>query len=51
VLATFGYDVQLTAGQKVAIGFRPVTAGRTVTLVNSNANVPMLTVEESAAPS
>lgn len=45
-------DVLLTAGQKVAIGYRPVTAGRSVTLANSNTIVPLVTVDEaSGAPS
>ena len=44
-------SVQLTAGQKVSIGYRPTTAGRSVSLVNSGGVVPMLTVEEASAPS
>ena len=52
VPASMGYDVQVNAGQKIAIGYRPVTAGRTVTLANSNTIVPMVTVDEAVgAPS
>src|SRR4051812_15213852 len=40
----------LTTGQKVTIGYRPVTSGRTVTLVNSNTVIPLLLVEEVDAP-
>jgi hypothetical protein len=44
-------SAQLTAGQKISIGYRPTAAGRQVSLVNSNGVVPMLTVEETTAPS
>ena len=43
--------LQLTAGQKVAFGYRPLVQGRTVTLVNSGGIVPMLGVDEVASPS
>jgi len=43
--------LQLTAGQKVTIGYRPVLNARSVSLVNSNTVVPMLLVEEVGAPS
>ena len=45
--ATIALDMQLNTGQKVAIGYRPVLAGRTVTLVNSNTIVPLVTVDEA----
>ena len=52
VLATIALDVSLNTGQKVAIGYRPVVAGRSVTLVNSNTIVPLVTVDEApGAPS
>jgi hypothetical protein len=43
--------MQLTTGQKVSIGYRPVVQGRTITLMNSNGVMPMLTIDEVAAPS
>jgi hypothetical protein len=42
---------QLNTGQKVAIGYRPVQAGRNITLVNSNSIIPLILVQEVDAPS
>lgn len=43
--------MQLNAGQKVAVGYRPTTLGYTCALVNSGGIVPNITVEEVDAPS
>lgn len=43
--------LSLTVGQTVRIGYRPVVAGKSVTLVNSGTVVPFLLVEEMDAPS
>ena len=47
---SFTIPLQLAAGQKVTIGYRPVVTGKTVTLINSNTVVPMLLVEEVGHP-
>jgi hypothetical protein len=41
---------QLTAGQKITIGYRPASAAKAVTMINSGTVVPLLLVEEAAAP-
>lgn len=42
--------MQLTVGQKVTIGYRPTSSGKSMSLVNSNSIVPLLLVEEMTAP-
>lgn len=51
MLISMRHSLLLNAGQKVAIGYRPVVAGRTATLVNSGGLVPSLTMDEIDAPS
>lgn len=42
---------QIAAGTKIMIGYRPTTAGRTITFVNSGNVIPLLEVIETSAPS
>lgn len=41
---------QMLAGQKLMIGYRPTVAGKSVSLVNSNTQVPVIIVDEVDSP-